>query len=1820
MGFNNTQTTNRFRVNEKPVKPSASLYNDNWITEKSYRLASNGSVAAWRGFNFLLLVWLNAFVFVVKHLRWDHCIQFAYVGALTAILTSVSLLLISSGTIAESRSRCISLSIVSKRFCRKHSWKMSRMGSTGRYCWSAFFRAKFPEVIFAFGPTIRTVDLRYLLTHFGTHTDFCYNNKLAVHGSHVFKNAPLSFQGTFDKSLTVGSPQEIVDVATSVNSASLGVAYATETFRQAISKSLVVSTALTKSQRKEVEREIDFPCIFRNTNPVASDHATVAALRELARQVYERVYKIRDISVSTLAIGATANEFTKYAANKCVDFFFAGMEGKDYNRAIRPLLEEIATTFKKKIRGRSKNTTKARSKLVDDVSSLLAEYKEITATDTRIKLEHDEKKYEALLFEDSFYNFGPSEFRDTFRTTGANVAYGYGLLPLELVWPTMPQSSLYKMYRAGADVTLAFDYCNGYTHNEEKWSTLLKHPVMNFHDFSLFVEISCYAGPMAVFSMTRVVASTEKVSRVIALPKRKQYVRMRDLMSKRASKTYISMFADEFFEVYNYCLAIDDKSLTFANTLNFIRRRAGGVSLVSKELLAPWHLSSRDFSTAAFTIYVYAKNRKNQAVDIEAALGVGQFTGYRAWFNIPWDTRYKTEIEELVIFQNSEMRQRETAILANPAAIKYAITLVDDYDEKAVSDCFVCNTLSGALGDQVLKCDHKADSSVEVVMTQPEVDELRARFADDDNDPQGLAKVKKRAADAMVKGAFSTTVNMHYIRGGPGCGKSFIIRKLATSFDLVYAPFSRLMADYRNLSDAEGEFYNLPFATNHRGIEARGVSIIYLDEFTSMPYEYLKLVIGANAPTDVFLVGDHKQTTVRAHEGQYIGDFVDLASLSTHELLSNFRNPVDTVELLNRNFGYKMEAKSAQKKSIYVTAATADRPAELTGIKFHELAFTYSTLKSKSLEKTQTVRKYQGSTVDHVRLHIDESIEGVSDSLVIVAFSRHKCTLWITYDDGPHATAFLAKYGLLDAEIPTDKVVFNQPPKLAIVKDPEMIRLEQVHAGYEDAVLVTHEFSTLEAFCSFLNLRTVAYITLVFAMNLCFEYAQDRISYSLLVLTLLTSKLLLIRHAVYIVESCPAGTDYLLLAFFSAFRYFYGGDGFKPLHFYIPSIDAFLSFGLHCVPFCFFMGAKINYISRIFSYDGFQGHYKVIITLMGALITKLVAFSFGYEHFCDLLAHPSLIVLVAYARYKGFRFGLSFPFFSYDQVAPLPKPTGAYDTATKKPVTLDGTQEYKDVFTHYSPYPTEGAHAPAPVPEPGFKTPKVQAGMDSYLLAQEFVAAVGTVDTCDSFNNIGSTVCDPNLKTGTLSVSDYLCPRNARGNSKSMLSQYYQFFPGAGNFFSSRSVPQLLQVLCGRYFNRKPKPKAFDNAGKLLAREIVREFFSECMNDLKFSPSDLDMVANEFACSAREKKYDKMFKGFDNMDVSVVRFHLKSIMKPKVEDFPNPEKCGQGISAWDKDLQVMFGTGARYANYCLLAGTKPNVVYDNRLTTVQMREKVTTLIANTPTTSLNGVTDFSMFDSYQDEFTQQIEKEFMYQLGFSELFVEHYYMFRKEYTLMSSCAKGKCSFEKTSGEPMTLLMNSVISACLSNYLLRGDGPWCFVFKGDDGFKRQANLQVDPTRKETVSAYLTTSMTTAIGKSADFCGFTICEGAFVESIPRKLTKLLTHRFSSYKHFCQYQQTLLDYVSQMEDDFFFPLYVACNAKAYREKGITIADVNVMFDIIKSFSHINETQFRSLATLVEVEPIQPSSTGFVLGKFSSSPVGGTDLKTRTEVAATK
>lgn len=351
------------------------------------------------------------------------------------------------------------------------------------------------------------------------------------------------------------------------------------------------------------------------------------------------------------------------------------------------------------------------------------------------------------------------------------------------------------------------------------------------------------------------------------------------------------------------------------------------MSLTTRELLEPWSLPKSSAQDLALVVLLEYKFRYEQQETILKNINIspisekflammrtaGRMLLYPIAILLDWIMAGHL-VDKLVLLPDGFCYQYSYVKSEELGKEHIAGLYLYNLYERDLPSCPVYYNLMGKLGLQDVKCSqcrHFKTDAVELTMTDAQTRDFKAKLIDTDNDPAGLANIKKRCKDAIPSSGFTRNVSIKYIKAGPGCGKSYLIRQLATTSDLVLAPFTKLKPDYENPVNETGEKYDLMFKTTHRAMESRECRRIFADEFTSMPYECPACIAEVNDAEEIFLVGDKKQTKAQEPgERIYISNHIDLTKLSTHILLVNFRNPQDTVALLKKMYDYKMRAHS----------------------------------------------------------------------------------------------------------------------------------------------------------------------------------------------------------------------------------------------------------------------------------------------------------------------------------------------------------------------------------------------------------------------------------------------------------------------------------------------------------------------------------------------------------------------------------------------------------------------------------------------------------------------------------------------------------------------------------------------------------------------------------------------------------------------------------------------------------------------------------------------------------------------------------------------
>lgn len=1505
--------------------------------------------------------------------------------------------------------------------------------------------------------------------------------------------------------------QQVTQIALAANASSIGLAKANEFFKNSLAAALTVTVSLRACDSDYVKKTTTFPVSFSPKKVVTNDHSALVAVRELTREAYEKAYSINHTNLSTLCIGATSREIRKYNSNPAIRYFVAGEEAKDINRFITVVQNDIIKICQTKMNKsnklihpgvKSESSVCMRLKGIRDVVTL---YDKIGSQSGRIYL--TPVKSDLLLFEDSFYNYDEMDYCKIFHQTGAKVAYGYGMLPFELIFPDMPPNSIYHLRRHTVDgkdrATLTYQggYCNGYTHEHNKWSTMLREVawkrIVDNEEVAIMVEIVARVGPMAVFTLTRFY-HTEVFCRTLELPDSLKYIRIMDVLNsfdlhnnKLKAFSQCRFFAVneiEFFEVLNYALALDEKSLTLQNVLSYIRRRIGGISTIAKEFVAPMQLKKTDVAKMALCVFLYAVHCNYNSNKITSnfnrrtfwtwlcdkchdkrflglaltpttlAIGLAVVSGYGgvmpAVFStcvtvlqyvvgLITDNSWLVALKEFVgavavgytpLFvlttwlldnpNNYDLLIEESSILGrkddfvkvglskikkhgdvlesctyNPGLI---LDVVSHGDGKNAADadmlnCDLCANMDGKMGDQRMICNMNLNSDHEFKLTDDEIQTMLAELADTDMDAQGLKAVKEQAKTYIPKGGFSKTARVRYVRGGPGCGKSVLIRNMIEEGDVVIAPFSKLMADYTNMKRGD-EDLKIPFKTNHRALMLTSANVVYVDEFTSMDYRFLAIIMYNTDADEVVLVGDHSQCRIQQDEGVYIGDRINMDALDTHTLVVNFRNPADIVAKLNKDYGYMMHSTREKRCCL-----------KLLNMRAHDETFDLEELNVR--EACFEVAMAEGLR-DIPANMVMQCIKDINDPVNF----REECA----YIRGDAVNREL--YNQLVASD------YDGYTKMAFSKT-----MAEQYCGNARATVRSFQGSTVAKTALFVGVNDVT--------TLC------RVE-SLMIVALS-------RHKEEIVILCENGHTLRTLS------------------------------------------AQLGFTEQ------FYQHINTHITLP-EMDKKLVCIE-------------DKVVKEALVEYRSTR--------------------------------------------------------------------------DAYLNIKDYFPKICELEV-DAINSVGSRIVKTGRKIKT-NMTKLFGKMNQRGHPEEDGQINFGLCCGIGQQFYSDKYIEL-NTMSTRYDNAEDAYEC-DSEARTFAQDLVEKFFFDNKKS-DFSINnipDVDIVtiAEKALHDASVRNYCKRYvgEGGDDSDVTQVSFYIKPTFKPASNMKPvDSDKVGQGISGWSTTLTSKFFIATRILQYLdKLTDRQDDAVAihtDDGLSELEFQDQVKTsfgrvLGAYPAVVVKHMVTDGVMFDSKQNEFTQAVERHYLKLLGVDDSFIEDYFSVRNGLTCNGEYSTVTMGYEMTSGQPMTKMTNGIVAKVFSHAIVKMEGNYVMLYKGDDFCKSGINPRVDEEVKRKMALYCPLEVRAEAAETVEFCGAVVTNEGMFPNLRRKIFKIGGARFRSYQHFCEYQQSLRDFVRYVRDvgvDKVLEVNVKCFAATYH-------DAESMLEIVDSYGHINEQQFWNVMQVI-------------------------------------
>nr|UTE10656.1 nonstructural polyprotein [Hepatitis E virus] len=248
----------------------------------------------------------------------------------------------------------------------------------------------------------------------------------------------------------------------------------------------------------------------------------------------------------------------------------------------------------------------------------------------------------------------------------------------------------------------------------------------------------------------------------------------------------------------------------------------------------------------------------------------------------------------------------------------------------------------------------------------------------------------------------------------------------------------------------------------------------------------------------------------------------------------------------------------------------------------------------------------------------------------------------------------------------------------------------------------------------------------------------------------------------------------------------------------------------------------------------------------------------------------------------------------------------------------------------------------------------------------------------------------------------------------------------------------VLSTLVGRYGRRTKLYEA--------AHSDVRESLA------KFIPTIGPVQAT--TCELYELVEAMVEKGQDgsavleldlcSRDVSRITFFQKDCNKFTTGETIAHGKVGQGISAWSKTFCALFGPWFRAIEKQILALLPQNVFYADAYD-----DSVFSAAVSGAKASMVFENDFSEFDSTQNNFSLGLECVIMEECGMPPWLIRLYHLVRSAWILQAPKESLKGFWKKHSGEPGTLLWNTVWNMAIIAHCYEFRNLQAAAFKGDD---------------------------------------------------------------------------------------------------------------------------------------------------------------------------
>nr|QWC36505.1 polyprotein [Bemisia tabaci beny-like virus 5] len=1430
-------------------------------------------------------------------------------------------------------------------------------------------------------------------------------------------------------------------------------------------------------------------------------------------------------------------------------------------------------------------------------------------------------------------------------------------------------------------VTWKGGYDAGYDHKWHCWRKWIStRRIVGNNGYSIDWSVHERIGEMYILRFYRSTGKDNIVFKM-QLPAEKTTVMVADVQSawnpvtKRLGPLkYFPILAKNWYQLYNWAMAEPPESLDFSIMLTTLNRIRGGLSLNSNVLVEAMRIQDTEAVKVALACLLEVLRVKGVICDINnvkenlisydtniklllKSLATTAATICTAGLIVPAAYLLKWMFDanpsyvfvmESVMPKVSVARGKKSRVtphdILNSVRVDHIYRLDPESYDKS---CFLCNCQAQGLfsatspdeGQQFV-CHTKEKKSLQkIVVTESQIVEIMETLTSAEEyhitSPSipGWIKETLRYLEANKLGMTIET-EIDFITGGPGTGKTVVIKEIANAFEdngdqvVICVPFNALRNEYNNSTMLRGAEKTFVVKTPYHMLGVTSCDVLIVDEATAVSWTLVYAMLLRARPKRLFLVGDKNQTKLNTEQGEgkdILSHNLDWETIPKHEMIWNFRLDPWRVKYLNMKFGYFMRTRRQDHMPPeIITADEYSRLRDTLNIS-RELVFTHESSKSTfgyvssaatlGTVENHSVRTSQGHTYDNVAVAYNMSDTKVATvhGMLCVAISRARFKTYFVVQnaDDPHIVDLKKMLCINDQEsIERIKAAtFPEPPvghKNVEIPDP---RLDKVIDEKLTQAEITDTYESME----FLAKEPApSCVTMSDSVSETFTARDDLYDYYSSIFHMCAPDLLLRS-----VSNTDLSNRSVLLTDLSN-RSVSNTDDLKSTvtrmlgEYYFDDV----MMGRVQQP----QATSVQHPLR-----KRDGKFLLPLEILTGIITNLSGYMLLGEDYRVLAKNPDDnkvdfcyrlceehvfpftefdVPIPVYTRgkiwcarnalvqvsrryigeYQLIRIGEDFAFdvgempdeelYDYlpeHKIVPIEKPKYVgYLSITRFKPDLTRRQEINSATTHV---PIMSSYKAADtVLQNDMRLEKFRAGKDAYRLGK-LIDPSGALLTEPCINYAAPSLGPSSTRSIVINWEGFIFNRTKANKLVRRRQQPYRAIaPGMANHYNNS--PEETLVAAQRLSSDKPKPRLCSESESFAAR-VAQHAFDTHFKALRHDDwLEYNAMLDKGLKDIKSRNYYGRAKAeCGNFKRFVLKFHNKDQIKPIKNNELDISKGGQGILQTPADVNLEFVLWMRMLNKIFFDSKLPHLHYDNLIPTEQFRRELTMNISKMPISANIAIVDAKQFDSQQSEVTLEIERKFLKLLGAHLPVLDKYYNCRGKSNFRAfGLFKGQTNGEKGSGFPDTLLGNTILQTCMSTYVLSGIGPMCVAAKGDDHLRIQSGISVNKERLKELKTYTNMELKIDIGTGGEFCGDTITPVGAFPSINRAAVKTVAMRAINYSQFCEKQQALRDKIEE---------YKRCGLRetivfGAKAEKVSINQTETALAFINSMAHINKQQW--------------------------------------------